>query len=216
MKLYFMQLGILRAMRAPIPGYAIQTDDGINVLVDSGYSRTRIGAYLHSEEEPVQMDEQDYVINQLARIGLSPKEIHYVICTHFDPDHSGNHDMFSEATFVVQRSHYELARQGSLPRLNMSRASWYAPDLRYHLVDGDVELLPGIQLLETSGHVPGHQAVLVRLRQTGPVLLAIDAIPMAKYLNIDPEQRVASPVDHDETTSCSAGTSKVSRPWCWR
>ena len=48
---------------------------------------------------------------------------------------------------------------------------------RIRLVDGDTELLPGLALIETSGHVPGHQSVLVRLPQTGAVLLTIDAVP---------------------------------------
>lgn len=38
---------------------------------------------------------------------------------------------------------------------------------RIRLVDGDTELLPGLELIETSGHVPGHQSVLVRLPKTG-------------------------------------------------
>ena len=48
---------------------------------------------------------------------------------------------------------------------------------RIRLVDGDTELLPGLELIETSGHVPGHQSVLVRLPKTGAVLLTIDAVP---------------------------------------
>jgi hypothetical protein len=35
----------------------------------------------------------------------------------------------------------------------------------------------------TGGHVPGHQSVLVRLPETGPVLLAIDAVPAAAYFD---------------------------------
>jgi N-acyl homoserine lactone hydrolase len=47
---------------------------------------------------------------------------------------------------------------------------------RIRLVDGDTELLPGLALIETSGHVPGHQSVLVRLPKTGAILLTIDAV----------------------------------------
>lgn len=59
-------------------------------------------------------------------------------------------------------------------------------------------LLPGLELIETSGHVPGHQSVLVRLPQTGPVLLAIDAIPAQR--DLDPEKRLPSPYDMDEAS----------------
>jgi N-acyl homoserine lactone hydrolase len=90
-------------------------------------------------------------------------------------DHAGYHDAFPQAEFIVQRRHYEVARRGD-PRLALAGAHWDQPALSYRLVDGDTELLPGLTLLETSGHVPGHQSVLVRLPQTGPLLLAIDAV----------------------------------------
>ena len=32
-------------------------------------------------------------------------------------------------------------------------------------------------MIETSGHVPGHQSVLLRLPKTGTVLLTVDAVP---------------------------------------
>ncbi len=61
-----MRLGRMRFYNAPIPGYLIQLDDGTNILVDSGYSRTRIDAYRTHEDEDICMDEQDYVLNHLA------------------------------------------------------------------------------------------------------------------------------------------------------
>ncbi len=55
------------------------------------------------------------------------------------------------------------------------RPQWDQPKARLRLVDGDTALLPGLELLETSGHVPDHQSVLVRLPKTGAILLTIDA-----------------------------------------
>ena len=71
--------------------------------------------------------------------------------------------------------------------------------MRYRLVEGDTELLPGIELIEWSGHAPGHQSVLVRLPQTGPVLLAIDAIPHSSMTNAD--SRWVMPIDMDEQST---------------
>ena len=50
-------------------------------------------------------------------------------------------------------------------------------------------------MIETSGHVPGHQSVLVRL-QAQSFLLAIDAIPSA--IHRDPDARPVTRVDMDE------------------
>jgi len=75
------------------------------------------------------------------------------------------------------------------------QAHWDDPALHYRLLDGDTELLPGLNLIETSGHAPGHQSVLVRLPRTGPVLLAIDAVSRASQFTPD---RTAAPIDDNE------------------
>lgn len=201
MKLYLMQYAYKKADHAPYPGYLIRTDDGKNVLIDTGFPKTPAG---QAPNTNVQMDEEDYVLNHLARLGLGARDIDYLISTHFDPDHSGNHDAFPDAEFVVQRVHYEAAKRGEQIRWKSNKAHWDAPGLHYRLVDGDTELLPGIELIETSGHVPGHQSVLVRLPKSGPIILAIDAITGAQYS--DPETRPLGPFDMDE-----AGVRKSTR-----
>jgi N-acyl homoserine lactone hydrolase len=56
---------------------------------------------------------------------------------------------------------------------------------RIRLVDGDTQLLPGLELIETSGHVPGHQSVLLRLPKTGTILLTVDAVPFGEGFTRD-------------------------------
>jgi N-acyl homoserine lactone hydrolase len=62
---------------------------------------------------------------------------------------------------------------------------------RIRLVDGDTELLPGLELIETSGHVPGHQSVLVRLPKTGAILLTVDAVPFGAGFTRDEQDAEA-------------------------
>jgi N-acyl homoserine lactone hydrolase len=195
-KLYLMQLS---AMTVPLGDgqtiemsmgcYLIETTDNGRILIDSG-----IAADARPANAPPARFETN-VIEQLASLDLRPADIDTVICTHFDVDHAGYHDHFTEAEFVVQRSHYELAR-GGYPRLARARDHWDHPSLRYRLIDGDIELIPGLELIETSGHVTGHQSVLVRLPRTGSVLLAIDAVIMERLFT--PERKL-SPYDEDET-----------------
>lgn len=56
---------------------------------------------------------------------------------------------------------------------------------RIRLVDGDTQLLPGLELIETSVHGLGHQSVLVRLPKTGAILLTIDAVPFGTGFTCD-------------------------------
>lgn len=76
---------------------------------------------------------------------------------------------------------------------------------RIRLVDGDTELLPGLELIETSGHVPGHQSVLVRLPKAGAILLTIDAVPFGDGFTREVQHNGSNP-DAEVTR---ASTSKL-------
>jgi len=159
--------------------YLVQMSDGRNILVDSGMPADYQGpAGMPAAEN------QKNVLEHLAEIGLTPDLIHIVIATHFDVDHAGYHDSFPQAEFIVQRSHYELAKAGDA-RFAEARAHWDHPALKYRLVEGDVEMLPGLWVIESSGHAPGHQSVLVYLPDTGPVLLVIDAVILERLFTVE-------------------------------
>lgn len=175
MRLYFLSFGTMQPGDIPVAGYLVQTDNGTNVLVDTGWPRAYVENPQHPPGLTLEIAPEDTVVARLASIGLKPSDIDILVCSHLDDDHSGNHDLFPGAELVVQRKHYELAKGGH-PRFAANREIWDRPELNYRLIEGDTELIAGVELLETGGHVPGHQSVLVRLPKTGPVLLAVDAV----------------------------------------
>ena len=183
-RLYLMQVGSVPQYQIPIVCYLVQTDDGKNILIDSGLPE------IIPEEESEFENGQD-VIEQLARIGLKPNDINTVISTHYDIDHAGRHAAFTKAHYVVQRVHQLDAV--SNPRFAADRPQWNQPMERIRLVDGDTELLPGLDLIETSGHVPGHQSVLVQLPKTGAILLTIDAVPFSEGFTRDAQGDGSNP-----------------------
>ncbi|MEC3437717.1 MBL fold metallo-hydrolase, partial [Bacillus cereus] len=73
------------------------------------------------------------------------------------------------------------------------------PHLNYKIIEGDYEVVPGVQLLYTPGHSPGHQSLFIETEQSGSVLLTIDAsytkenfedeVPFAGF---DPELALSS------------------------
>lgn len=168
--------------------YLVQTADSRNILIDTGIPRD----YAPPGAPPIRHGQD--VIEQLNCLGITPGQIETVICTHFDIDHVGYHSSFPNAEFVVQSRHFAAAEKGG-PRFELARPYWDAPGLRYRLVEGDTELLPGLCLIETSGHVTGHQSVLIDLPETGPVLLTIDAVPVASLFS---RERVKTSMDEDE------------------
>jgi N-acyl homoserine lactone hydrolase len=183
-RLYLMVVGSMPEYEIPIVCYLVQTGDGKNILIDSGLPE------IIPEGETDFENGQD-VIEQLASIGLTPDDIDTVISTHYDGDHAGRHAAFTKAQYVVQRVHHLDA--ASNPRFAAIRPQWDQPMERIRLVNGDTELLPGLELIETSGHVPGHQSVLVRLPKTGPILLTIDAVPFAEGFTRDVQDDGSDP-----------------------
>lgn len=188
LRLYLMQVATLSQVEVPIVCYLVQTADGKNILIDSGLP----GQFETPAGRPAPILGQD-VFAQLARLDLQPDDIDLLICTHFDLDHCGHHVDFPRAELVVQREQYETAHNGH-PRFAAARPHWDLPTERYRLINGDTTLLPDIELIETSGHVPGHTSVLMRLSQTGPILLTIDAAPNEESFHPD---RQAGPLDLD-------------------
>ena len=183
-RLYLMVVGSMPEYQIPIVCYLAQTGDGRNILIDTGLPEVMPEGYSEFENA---VD----VIEQLASLGLKPDDIDTVISTHYDGDHAGRHAAFTKAQYVVQRTHHLDA--ASNPRYAGIRPQWDQPMARIRLVDGDTELLPGLELIETSGHVPGHQSVLVRLPQSGAILLTVDAVPFGAGFTRDEQGNDSDP-----------------------
>jgi len=205
-RLFLLHLGTMQPGDVPVPAYLIQTPEGIVILVDTGWPRSFVDNPRNPPGLSVEMSPEDTVLARLAQIGLAPSDVDYVICTHLDDDHSGNHDLFPGADFIIQRVHYDLAKSGHA-RFSANRSAWDHPSLKYRLVDGDVELVPGVVLLDTSGHVPGHQSVLVRLPTFGNVVLAADAV-MTQSMS-DASTREIFVTDMDDEAAIRRSTQKI-------
>ena len=195
-RLYLMQVGSMPKYQIPLVCYLVQTVDDRNILIDSGLPE-------RLPEAASEFENGQDVVEQLARLGLTPDDIDIVISTHYDIDHAGRHAAFTKAQYVVQRAHHLDA--ASNPRFAALRSQWDQPMARIQLVDGDTELLPGLELVETSGHVSGHQSVLVRLPETGAVVLAVDAVPFARDFTRDGQDDGSPP----EAASTRASTVKL-------
>src|SRR6187549_2677816 len=98
-RLYLMQVGIMPEYEIPIVCYLVQTDDGKNILIDTGLPEIM-------PEGETEFENGKDVIQQLASLGLKPDDIETVISTHYDGDHAGRHAAFTKAQYIVQRAHH--------------------------------------------------------------------------------------------------------------
>ena len=114
---------------------------------------------------------------QLEEIGVAPHEIGTIAISHAHFDHVGNCRLFRKARWVAQRAEYN-AMFGANPE-----EFGYLPELYATLRQNPIELVDGdhdifgdgaVRLIFTPGHTLGHCSLLVRLPETGPVLLSGD------------------------------------------
>ncbi len=126
----------------------------------------------------------------LAALGHRPEDIRWVIDTHLHFDHAGGNTCrdpsgavclsFPHARYVVQRGELDFARHTN----ERTAGSYLAPNFAtvpFTLVEGEVEVLPGIRCLPTPGHVPHHQSVVVESAGERACFVA-DLVPTSAHL----------------------------------
>src|SRR5215204_3433313 len=144
--------------RMPVYVHVIDHPDA-RVLVDTGIT----------ELHPAVAD-LDPRLRPLSKQAFDLASIDVVVNTHLHFDHCGGNHLFAGKPIYVQRRELDdaLSEDGYTIR------EWVeAPGVRYVPVDGEHELLPGLQLVPAPGHTPGMQMVVV---ETGgrPVVVGGD------------------------------------------
>jgi glyoxylase-like metal-dependent hydrolase (beta-lactamase superfamily II) len=143
----------------------VETPGG-RVLVETG-----IGERYDEKRRAQRGVTGDAILPALRAAGFEPGAIDLVAMSHLHFDHAGGlltadgEHAFPRARIVAQRQEWEFALGGN-PRL---QASYEQGELRLvegwgleGAVDGDVEVLPGVEVIRTGGHSGGHQAIVVR------------------------------------------------------
>lgn len=141
-------------------GYLVDHPDGL-LLLDTGMGAAAdVDAHYRPRRVPL--------VAALASAGVGPTDVGLVANCHLHFDHCGGNPQLAGRPVLVQRDELDAARSTpdyTLPELVD------APGLRYEVLDGEAEVLPGVLVLPTPGHTAGHQSLAVRGRD-GTVVVA--------------------------------------------
>ena len=162
----------------PVYSVLIRTDEG-DILFDTGIDpvAARDPRALEGITRNVQsLTEEDDVRNRLREAGTTEDAIKIVVPSHFHYDHIGALRFFTKAKVYVQNNEYRAARHPDMGMDRILRAQYFDHPLDFQTIMGDTEITPGVWALETFGHTPGHQSLLVELPNTGTMIFSGDAV----------------------------------------
>jgi N-acyl homoserine lactone hydrolase len=178
--------------------------DGTTVLVDTGPDAQPPEDVGYE----VAGDTRAALLRGLTAAGVRPDGVTAIVHTHLHQDHVQNDALFAHAEVIVQRRELEdaLAAEERCRRLSAGERAalaagpyaasqdaglWYlgtaalAAGLgaRLRIVDGDVEILPGIMVTLSGGHTTGHQSILVETTD-GRACIAGDVVALAANADV--------------------------------
>jgi glyoxylase-like metal-dependent hydrolase (beta-lactamase superfamily II) len=162
---------------------------GKNIVVETGngtkWDRKLRDIYGIQEGDPLK--------DSLSRVGVAPEKVNMVINTHLHFDHAGGNTRvvdgrdvptFPNAQYVVQRGELKHAMNPT----ERDRASYFADRFvpvteadQWRLVDGDVEIVPGISVVRIPGHNADIQAVKI-CGGSRTVIFVADMLPTRHHL----------------------------------
>jgi N-acyl homoserine lactone hydrolase len=175
MTLRFRDMGVVKA--GPVVGWLLQNGKD-KILVDTGEfhpadALDSKGSFSRTPEMRME--------KQLARFNTTPDEISIVINTHLHTDHAAGNAYFPKARFIVQKRELEYSRNPLYPDKPAYQAN--LEGINFELIEGDVEIAPGLKLIFTPGHTLGSQAVLVDT-EAGLYVVAGDTVPHFENMEV--------------------------------
>ncbi|MCQ1850995.1 N-acyl homoserine lactonase family protein [Neorhizobium galegae] len=141
---------------------------------------------------------------QLAKIGIKPDQIGIVGISHNHFDHLGQASTFAKATMMIGAGDWESLHENPLPFGVMPALvqPWMDGKAKIDPASGDRDVFGdgSVTMLAMPGHTKGETALLVKLPQSGPVLLSGDVVHFEEQIgnngvppfNIDRAESLAS------------------------
>lgn len=150
--------------------------NGKRIIVDTGISDPQWVTRLMC---PSWQAPEETIDGALDVLGWTRDSVDVVVNTHLHHDHCANNSAFPQAEFFVSLTEWEYSQAPIAPQRVLYNQSWLAHPLGlfdYTLVQNNLyEVLPGLRLVRTPGHTPGHQSLLVNTDE-GVLCVSGDAV----------------------------------------
>lgn len=125
---------------------------------------------------------------QLASAGFQPEQVTYLALSHYHYDHTANANLFARATWLVRPVERDAMFATPAPGVTLPATYGALRQSKTELLrspDYDVFRDGTVIIRSAPGHTPGHQMLIVRLAQTGTVVLCGDLYHYPEELTLD-------------------------------
>jgi glyoxylase-like metal-dependent hydrolase (beta-lactamase superfamily II) len=151
-----------KAIRENIWSYAVYNSEH-KMLIDTGIHDVK---WVNDFSRPCYQAEDETLAAAMKKgLGWETEDVDIVINTHLHYDHCGGNMFLPNARFYVQKSEFEFAHHPFKSQKQFYLNKTFDVDtinhFRWSFLEGDQDILPGIKVIATPGHTPGHQSVLV-------------------------------------------------------
>jgi N-acyl homoserine lactone hydrolase len=167
-------------MSEPISAYLLDTDSGW-ILLDAGFDPANVQDLATMDRHffakgiyPPVVSPEHRLDRQLAEIGVGFKDVGHIVLSHLHFDHTGYLKYLPHARVSIQRREHALLASGRTTPGHIV-SDFNLPSIRWTLVEGDWEVVPGVTMIETRGHTEGHQSAVIELVHSGTIVLPFDA-----------------------------------------
>ena len=118
------------------------------------------------------------ITDLLKQINVNPDQVKYVGISHFHADHTGQLLPFTNATLLIGKGDWDgVTATPPMQGANLTGFKvWISEKRKVEALAADKDVFGdgSVWVLRTPGHTPGHQSLLVRLPEKGPVILIGD------------------------------------------
>jgi glyoxylase-like metal-dependent hydrolase (beta-lactamase superfamily II) len=125
---------------------------------------------------------------QLAAAGYSPSDIKYIALSHYHYDHTANANEFSNATWLVRQNERDSMFAKQPPPVTIPSTYSGLRNNKTEIItteEFDVFGDGSVIIKSAPGHTPGHQALFVRLKNTGNIVLSGDLYHFPEEKTLD-------------------------------
>jgi glyoxylase-like metal-dependent hydrolase (beta-lactamase superfamily II) len=170
-----------RPWSIPVNVVLVETDD-TTLLVDTGAGPHPRAFFPEGEAR---------LLDKLQELHVAPTDIEIVVNTHLHIDHVGWNGAFPNARYVVHEDDWSFfTSEDSLEQRPHLREKILAVDVQR--VAGETEIAPGVIVVPTPGHTPGHMSLRI-----GSFAAIGDLVAHERQIE-DPELVFVNDMDRDQ------------------